>query len=415
MVEAKPPAATIGTPSGQKNSSSRKPRGRKLGIVVVSLLALIALAAGAVYLMGGKTRKEAAGIPTVDVVKAIRADLVDDLVLTAEFRPNQEVSLHAKVSGYVKTMSVDIGDHVKEGQVIAELEVPELRDELKKASAAVKGSQEEVKRAEANYAEMHSQFQRLTGVARERPTLVAQQDIDNAQAKDNSLASALGAARRAVEESQAEEGKKRAMLTYASITAPFDGVVTKRYADTGALIQAGIASDTQAMPLIDLAQESEVRLVFAAPESVAPFIRIGAPVEVLVKALDEKIAATITRFSGKMDRATRTMQTEVDLANPDGRFKPGMYASVKIVLNESRAAIIVPVDALFEDEKTSVLIINKEGVAESRQVLVGIKAHEMAEIKSGLNEGSLVLIGNRSGLRPGQKVNAMLSEAGKPD
>ena len=127
----------------------------------------------AIYLTSGEKSKNGSVIPTVDVVKAVRQDLTDDVVLTAEFRPYQEVSLHAKVSGYVKTISVDIGDHVKEGQVIAELEVPELRDELKKATAAVKGSLEEVKRAEANYAEVHSQFQRLTGVAKERPTLVA--------------------------------------------------------------------------------------------------------------------------------------------------------------------------------------------------------------------------------------------------
>ena len=193
-----------------------------------------------------------------------------------------------------------------------------------------------------------------------------QQEIDNAQAKDNSMASALGAARRAVEESQAEEAKKRAMLTYASITAPFDGVVTKRYADTGALIQAGIASDTQAMPLIDLAQESKVRLVFAAPESIAPSIRIGAPVEVMVKALDEKVAATITRFSGKMDRATRTMQTEVDMPNPDGRFKPGMYATVAVILRESKGAVVIPIGTLLKGETPSVMIVNKAGAAETR-------------------------------------------------
>ena len=222
------------------------------------------------YLLLKPRANDDAGIPLLAVVKASRADLVDDLTLSGEFLPYQEIAIHAKVSGYVKKMNVDIGDRVKEGDIIAELEIPELREELNKAAAAVQGSQEDVERAKANYADAHLQFERLTAVAKARPKLIAQQDIDNVVARDSSMAGALGAAQLRVEQAQAEESRNKTLLSYASITAPFEGIITKRFADPGSLIQAGTASSTQSMPLVQLAQDSVLRLVFPAPESVFP-------------------------------------------------------------------------------------------------------------------------------------------------
>jgi RND family efflux transporter MFP subunit len=384
---------------------------RKIVIFAVLIL-LIGLIVFGVRLIMGHGDEKIAGIPSVAVVKAVRMDLAEDVTLTAEFIPYQNVALHAKVSGYVKWISVDIGDRVKGGQVIAELEIPELQDEINKAAATIQAVEQDVKRAEADYNDAHLNYQRLVEVARERPKLVAQQEIDNLHAKESAMAGALGAAQRKVQEAQAEQSRFRTLLAYASITAPYDGVITKRFVDPGALIEAGTSS-SQALPLFELAQESLLRLRFPVPESAAPLVHIGETVEFRVSSLDEKTQGKIVRFADKVDRSTRTMVTEVDVPNPDGHFRPGMYAYVTLPLHENKSALAIPVQALSVGDHPTVLVVNEEGVVELRPVTIGIQTPDQVEIKSGVKDGDLVIIGSHSGIHPDLKVNAKLTDAPK--
>jgi RND family efflux transporter MFP subunit len=177
-----------------------------------------------------------ANLPTVSVAKVSREDLSKEDTVPAEFRPYVEAELYAKVSGYVKDMNVDFGDKVKAGQLLATLEVPELQAELQNVIAS------EAK-AEADHTNADLIYTRLMGVNREHPDLVAQQDLDTAQANDLAAAAAVAAAR-------ADVNKYQTLVGYTKITAPFDGVITRRYADPGALIQAGTSSDTQSLPLV---------------------------------------------------------------------------------------------------------------------------------------------------------------------
>jgi RND family efflux transporter MFP subunit len=250
--------------------------------------------------------------------------------------------VHAKVSGYVQSIRVDIGDHVQAGEPLAKLEIPELNDDLNRASAVLAKSQEEVKRAEANYRDAHLACQRLLEVAKSRPTMVAQQELDAAKDKDAEMEGTLGSAREKVHESEAKLGRIQTMVNYATIAAPFSGIITKRFADTGALIQAGTTSDTQAMPLVELAEDSLLRLDFPVPESAVPEIHVGVPVEVTVDALHETFHGKISRYSGRVDVSTRKMETEVEVPNLDGRLTPGMYANVRLVLKQSKNALTVP-------------------------------------------------------------------------
>ena len=165
------------------------------------------------------------GMP-VPVARVTRQDLYNEVTFPAEFRPYVEVELHAKVSGYVREMKVDFGDRVKAGQLLATLEVPELRDELHNAMATQQ-------KAEADYTNAHLIYHRLATVNEAHPNLVAQQDLDTADANDRTTAAAIAAAKANVE-------KYQTLVDYTRITAPFDGVVTKRYADPGALIQAAL-------------------------------------------------------------------------------------------------------------------------------------------------------------------------------
>lgn len=226
------------------------------------------------------------GVPVAAVVKVTRGTSGSPLTLAGAFKPFQDVDVHAKVAGYIKQIYVDVGTHVKAGQTLAVLEVPELQAELAGADAALRRSKEEIRRAQGDveraksaHAAVHSMFDRLQQASQEAG-LVAQQEVDNAQAKDleaeaqvASAEAALDAAQQAQEVAQANQKQYSALLDYTRIGAPFTGVVTVRYADTGALIAAGTSSSTP-MPVVRIAQISVLRLVLPIPESIAAEIRL---------------------------------------------------------------------------------------------------------------------------------------------
>src|SRR5258708_29031883 len=283
-------------------------------------------------------------VPTVAVAKTTTQTLSRKLVLTAEFKPFQEVELMAKVAGYVKKIYVDVGHRVQQGQLLAVLEVPEMKDDVTRAQAGVERSQaevaraqDEVRRAESAHHASHLAYQRLAEVSKEREGLVAQQEIDDAQSKDltaeaqvAAAQSSLAAAKQQVAVSQAELQRWRTLTDYTQVTAPFTGVITKRYADTGSMIQAGTASQTQAMPLVQLSENSLLRLILPVPESAVPSVAIGQHVEVKVPSLNRSFPGKVARFADKLQLSTRTMETEVDVPNPTLRVMPRMHAQVDL-------------------------------------------------------------------------------------
>jgi RND family efflux transporter MFP subunit len=351
---------------------------------------------------------ESVAAQTVPIAKAGRETLTKDISLYGEFRPYQEILVHAKVSGYVQSIRVDIGDHVQAGEALAKLEIPELDDDLNRGTAVLAKSEEEVKRAQANYRDAHLAYQRLLEVAKSHPTMVAEQELDLAKDKDAETEGALGSARENVHESQAELGRIQATVDYATISAPFSGIITKRFADTGALIQAGTASDTQAMPLVELAEDSLLRLDFPVPESAVPEIHVGVPVEVTVDALHETFPGKISRYSGRVEVATRKMKAEVEVPNLDGRLTPGMYATVRLVLQQSKNALTVPLQAVALGQKPTVVVLNGSHRLEQRDVTLGLQTPDKVEIRSGLADNELVLVGNRAGIQFGQKATGKL-------
>jgi len=388
----------------------------------ISLLSLAAstLSLTACSSNSSKDGPDPASVPTVAAARVHRTDLTRALAVTAEFRPYQEIEVHAKVAGYVKRIYVDVGDHVKQGQLIAILEIPELQDEVHTAEASVSKSEEEIRRAQADleraqsaHEVAHLAYSRLADVSKTRPGLVAQQEIDDALGRDRvaeaqvaTAKASLSAAEQQLRVAQADREKVRTLFAYSQIKAPFTGVVTKRYADTGSMIQAGISSQTQSMPLVTLAQENLLRLVIPVPESAVSKIRLASPVDVTVPELGKKFQGKIARFADQVDLATRTMHTEVDVPNPAGELVPGMYASASVMLNDERNALAVPIQAITHGEdRAAVLLIDRQNKLEERSVQVGVETSNEAEILSGLNEGDLVVVGNRSQLQPGMTVH----------
>jgi RND family efflux transporter MFP subunit len=333
-----------------------------------------------------------------DVVAAARVtreDLFNEISIPAEVRPYLKVELHAKGAGYVDQILVDIGDRVKAGQLLAKLEVPELRDELNRALAVQK-------RAEADYRDAHLVYTRLVAVEKEHPNLVAQQELDAAEAKDSTTEAAIAGAKADVERYQT-------LLGYTRITAPFDGVITHRYADPGALIQAGTTSDTQSLPLVCLSDNYRLRLDFPVSVSYIKDVRTGDPVEVRVDSLAGKtFTGTITRSALRVNEETRTMITEIEVANSALDLVPGMYAEVLLKVQRHAQALSIPIEAVPPGRTASVYVINAQNQIEERPVKLGLETPTRCEVVSGLKEGELVLLGNRSRAQPGQRVEVKL-------
>jgi RND family efflux transporter MFP subunit len=360
-----------------------------------------------------------AGVPVAAVAAVERHNVGSTLTIAGEFKPFQEVEVHAKVAGYIRKIYVDVGDRVKEGETIAVLEVPEVAAQLAGSEAAVRAAREQIRkaqgdlqRAQSSHAAAHSAYTRLKQAADSRAGLVAQQEVDDAQAKDlgteaqaASAEAELSGAKQQLEVAEATQKQYAAMAGYTRIVAPFAGVITNRYADTGALIAAGTSSSTQAIPVVRLAQTSKLRLVLPIPESVAAQIHLGDPVEVRVQALDQEIEGRVSRFANSLDRQTRTMETEIDFDNRAGRLIPGMYAETRLSLREKKNALTVPLEAVSRNgDDATVLAVNKQNVIEERHIRLGPEDETRVEVLSGLSEQDRVVIGSRTQFRNGETV-----------
>jgi RND family efflux transporter MFP subunit len=351
----------------------------------------------------------------VAVSKVVRGDISKSVELTAEFLPWQQVEVHAEVSGYVKRMNVDVGDHAKTGDVLAVLEIPEIDEELNQAKASVLTAEQNVKSIEAEFDETTLIAQRINEAAKQTKGLIAQQDIDNANDTNRSNEAKLAAAKQKVAEAEANVARLQAIVNYANVTAPFDGVVTRRYADVGALVQAGtVQAGTSAsgdsMPIVSFAQLDVLRLEFPVPEADVSFVHVGDSVDVNVLSMGKEFSGKIARFAQKVDMSTRTMLTEVDVQNSDFQYTPGMYATVRLSLQQQKDVLTVPIQSISAGAPPTVLIV-KDNKIERRNVTVGMQTPDRAEITSGLDAGDLVVIGSRSSLQAGQDATPKLVDS----
>ena len=355
----------------------------------------------------------------VGVVKTTRKALQRTLVVSSELIPFQQIDVYAKESGFVRKLDVDYGAHVRAGQVMAVLEIPELQAQVDEDEADIKDaigrvarSGRELDRVEAQHKVAHLQFTRLDGVAKSRPGLIAQQDLDDWQGRDLAAEAQVEGARNAVESAQSQlvraQAKRRhdeVLFDYSKITAPFDGVVTQRYANLGTLMQAGTNSNTQALPLVQLSQDDLFRLVIPVSESYVRYVRIGDPVNVRVPSLDRSFPGKVARFSVDVQLDTRTMHTEVDVPNPNRVLLPGVYAEATLMLDRKDRAVTVPQEAVnIAGDQRSVWVVDPLNKVEQREITTGIETPNDVEVLSGLRDGELVAVGDRSSLRPGEVV-----------
>ena len=367
----------------------------------------------------------AVGAPVAAVVTVARHDLSNTLEIASEFEPYQEIEVYAKVSGYIQKLHVDWGTHVKEGQPLADLEIPELEQQLQEDQATIHRNEseldrahEELNRANSAYKVAHLTYSRLADVQKSQPGLVAQEDIDISEGKDleanagvSAAKAALASAEQAVAASKATLDKDKALYSYSHIVAPFEGVVTRLYAYKGALLPGGTSSNTQA--LCRLSQNNLLRLVIPVPERAVPDLRLGEKIDVKVSTTGKNFTGKVIRVSDQIDLQTRTMHTEVEVPNPGYELVPGMYASAEIPLQTAQKALTLPTQAVQPNgaDKGTVLFVNSANQIERRTVTLGLQTGTQVEIVSGLNENDHVVFGSQGQYQPGELVSPKVVQA----
>jgi RND family efflux transporter MFP subunit len=364
----------------------------------------------------------AATIPTAKVAVAATGTIEHALSLAGQFQPYQIVDVHPKVTGFMVRINVDIGDKVREGQVLAVLEVPELNAQLQGTQFSMQQAkddliraQHEVKQAEAMHAALHADYQRLLDTSKVQPGLIAEQELDDAQGKDlsaearvDAAQAAVAAAQQHVQVAQSDNQRVQAIKNYTNVIAPIDGVIVWRYADTGALIQSGTNSNAQDIPIVRLAQSGLLRLRMPVPEDDVQYVHVGDPIEVRVDAIHRSFTGKIVRFTRQVNFETRTMETEVDVENRDLSITPGMYANASLPLAQVQNAITIPVEALLlHDGKDTVAMVDSSNHVHIRAVQVGLRGSRLAEIKSGLQPGDRVIVGGQEKYAEGEQVAAI--------
>jgi RND family efflux transporter MFP subunit len=314
----------------------------------------------------------------VFVVHPNRKDLTRTITLPGSIRPYQEAAVYAKVSGYLKEIAVDRGDWVKGGQPLAQLVIPEM--------------DREYHRAESNMTMKQRIYQRLEGIRRQNPDLLPLEEVEQAQTD--------------FEMAKATRDELTALMAYATIRAPFDGVITTRYVHRGALIQAGTTSQSQATPLVSIMDLEQVRVTVAVPESEVAWITHDTPVRIEVAAWKGKeLTGTVTRYATALDPGTRTMPTEILVKNSDHALYPGMYASVMLTLEARPDRLTLPRHAVQESGKDSqVLVVDEEGLVKTVTIQTEYQDATIVEVTDSLTGNEQVIVEGQQRVRPGDRV-----------
>ncbi len=365
----------------------------------------------------------AAETPSASVAAVKRGSIFRTLSLAGQFQPYQVVDIHPKVSGFIRSIYVDIGDKVHQGETLAVLEVPELTAQLQGTVAEVARSKDEITRAqhqlagaESEYSALHADNVRLQGAAKAQPGLIAQQELDDAQAKDLAAAArvdaakaALSAAKNGADVASADNRRISAMKDYTRVVAPLDGVIVWRYADTGALIQSGTGSDVQSLPIVKLAESGILRLRMPVPEDAIKYVHAGDEMQVRVDAIGRSFSGKVVRFTRNVNLETRTMETEVDVENKNLSIDPGMYANTELQLAHAQNVMTIPVGAIVDQGgRRVVYALDANNRVRIRPVRVGIEGSLLAEIQGGLESGDRVILSNQQVFQEGEQVVPVL-------
>jgi len=385
---------------------------------------------------------------TVQVTRPAQRPLVRTLKMPGTLAPDEQVDLLAKVSGYVSEIKVDIGDRVREGQLLVKISVPEMADELRQTEAVLGARQARVRAVQAKviqaqrmietaraevlqYAAQHELDeinlqrqqelregkaipQQALDEARSAHTItearlqIAEARVAGAEAEKLAVDADVQVAESEIAVAQAQRARLLTLMEYASIRAPFDGIVTRRNVDHGTFVRS--AAEGDAGPLLRVAKTDRIRIVLEIPEVDAPYVRVGTEVEIDVKALQEEpFGGVVSRTARALRPETRTMRAEVDIDNAGGRFAPGMYVVMVVKLETKATAMLIPSKALRVRGKDTLVLVAADGVAQARPVEVGYDDGIWAEVLTGLQGAELVITSASGTISAGSAVVPVFS------
>ncbi len=357
-VEAEGVRATMNAPAGAVRST--RPR---IVPLLGGILAITAACRPAPAVPGAAA--PAAAALTVTVAQARKGPISRRISLPAIIRPYEQAVLFAKVAGYLKTIRVDKGDWVREGDLLAEIESPELAADLARQKAEV---------AVADVA-----FRRANEAQKKAPDLVMPQTVDDARGR--------------LEVAQATLDRTQTLLSYTKIRSPLTGIVTRRSVDPGAFIAAATGGSVAQGALLTVMNIRTVRVDIPVPEPEVPFVKVGLPVEVTVDELAGRtFAGSVTRFAYALDEASKTMTAEAEIPNPGNELRPGMYARARLAVERRPEAVLVPAAALVGGKGQDFVFTVADGKARRVPVKVGFRDGDEVEIVDGIAPGQGVVL-----------------------
>jgi membrane fusion protein, multidrug efflux system len=392
---ANPPVTASPEPvSTASHSSGSRPRRR-----ILLALIIVAVIGAAVYelAIGPRLRNSqelaaiaaAAGQKTVTVVKPTQSEATAPLILPGNIQANRSASIYARVDGYLKQWYVDIGDHVHEGQVLADIEAPQIDANLREAQAQLELAKANLKLAQTNSERSQQLFANKVNSQQELDTVLATGSVQQAN-QDTATASLENA---------------QQMKAYEQVKAPFDGVITARYVDVGSLVTSGSVKTVQ--KLFDLAQSDPVRVFVNVPQSDVSRVQPGTNATVKVDEYpNETFTGKVTRDAGAFDQASRTILLEVDVPNPAGRLYAGMYAHVTLAAPSTTQLLYLPDNTILIDSKgTRVATVDSSHRIHFKEVTLGRDFGTKSEIVGGLTPSDVVVQNPTDDLQEGMVVS----------
>ena len=375
------------------------------------------------------TQSSGTNLLDVEVVSPVREDIVRTISLPASVEADQEATLYSKVSGYLESIAVDIGDRVSHGQLLATVDVPEIVDQLREAEARLAAAKADRSRAEAELASAVARaklqaltYKRLQAVRAAEPDVLSKQAVDEAMAESEVAAAGVEEVESRIleidsriEQLEATTQRLETLIGFAEIRAPFDGVVTERFVDPGALLQAATSSDS-IQSIVTVSKVDKVRLAIDVPEAEAPHVRRNTAATVNIDAMPgEQFQGSVSRYSRSLNPATRTMRAEIDLPNNKGLLLPGMFGRATLTLEIRAGAVTIPAEALHAEGDRSFVYQAIRGKA--RRVDVETLPGDGIDIEviGGLDGSERIIVAAREPLADGTTVNAVeLSQESNP-
>ena len=408
----------LGPAGGQQN---RRPSAVSLVLIALLLAILIVVGFFVGYLprqrreavLAAESKETGRTLPVVNVSRVTRSEGKSLLVLPGNIQAVTEAAILARATGYIRKRYVDIGDRVKAGQMVAEVEAPELDQQILQANAAIDQAKSGVQQAEAaiQQGRANENLARLTAGRMANLLgrgVISKQDNDNAQAQYaaqqanvEALVKAAAAMRSSVTAVEANLARLNQIKTYQTVRAPFDGVITLRNVDTGALVNEGSTL------LFRVAQTGTLRTYINLPQADAESVKVGQHAIVSIAELPgRKFDGVVTRTSNALDPATRTLLTELQVRNADGALMPGMFAQVDLTVPRKYPPLLIPGDTLVvRSDGPQVAVVRPDATVHFTRIQLGRDYGDRLEVLSGLEEGQQLAVNPSDEVREGVKVN----------